>query len=234
MSLTPAGHLNLAEIPVERLSRFKSLRTDGTGTEDRFRRQIAEQGLDTAVVLAALEFASQLDYRHPGMSKASYLAHPLRVAGMAAQLASPNEEGLIVVALLHNVFEVTAVTSEEISKRFGHDISGIISILTVDRKLQPLREYRQSYYAEILRSRAATRIKVLDKLDNMFVLCLNPDEQVRHDYLLEIEEFVLPLVEHHVPALELYFRELLADCRSLGHLPLDSLQAAQYESRHCD
>ena len=37
--------------------------------------------------------------------------------------------------------------------------------------------------------------QVLDKLDNMFTLCLNPDQMKHELYLLHIKKFIMPLVE---------------------------------------
>jgi hypothetical protein len=62
-------------------------------------------------------------------------------------------------------------------------------------------------------------IKILDKLDNLFVLCLNPSDEVRHQYLADIETFVLPMVASDLPALLPYITALVNDCRAVGHCP---------------
>jgi hypothetical protein len=52
-------------------------------------------------------------------------------------------------------------------------------------------------------------VKIIDKLDNLFMLGLNPDEAVRQRYLNEISHYVLPLVKQFLPQLANYFENLV-------------------------
>lgn len=211
--------LYLKSIEHERQLRLDSRANDGAEAEEQFERALAESG-DTqfaACARAAYEFARNLPYAHPGLSAASYLAHPVRVAIMAMRVVSPPDEA-VVLALLHNVFEHTGVSEAEIAERFGAPIAAAIRVLTVDRERQD-DEYKRRYYATVRHAPSWTRaVKVLDKLDNMFVLGLNPSETVRHAYLREIEQYVLPLAGTDFPQLAQYMVEVIQDCRAVGFL----------------
>ena len=160
----------------------------------------------------AWAFASNIDYHHTGLSTASYLAHPVRVAALTLKLMRPPHEMGLSLALLHNVFELSDVRPDEISGRFGQPIADAIRVLTVDRT-QKSRGYTVAYYRKLHDMPSYVRIvKALDKLDNMFVLCLNPSEDVRTQYLEDIETFVRPMVAAELPHLLPYFDNLIDDC----------------------
>jgi hypothetical protein len=65
---------------------------------------------------------------------------------------------------------------------------------------------------------SARVVKIVDKLDNLFVLGLNPDASVRKKYLAEIEDFVLPMAAATLPRLITYMRDLVQDCRLTGFI----------------
>jgi (p)ppGpp synthase/HD superfamily hydrolase len=137
---------------------------------------------------------------------------------MALTILRPPDEMATVLALLHNLLEVSKISAGEISEHFGQPLANAIVDLTVDRT-QTTHDYTVAYYRKLMDlPRWARVIKVLDKLDNLFVLCLNPNEQVRNSYLADIEEFVMPMVTADLPHLVLYMRALIADCRKLGFL----------------
>jgi len=164
----------------------------------------------------AFEFACELDYSHPGLSIAGYLAHPVRVAALTLRAFQPANEQAVVLALLHNVFELSPVTAEKIAARFGQPIADAITVLTVDRS-QRTHEYKERYYQRLQAMPAYVRvIKVLDKLDNLFVLYSNPSEEVRRDYLAEIEVFVVPMTASVLPALLPYMTALVDENRTIG------------------
>jgi (p)ppGpp synthase/HD superfamily hydrolase len=214
----------LGSIAEERASRLRSRSNNGSEAEGVFEQQLsllADGGMIGAA-REAFDFAKGLDYAHPGLSAASYLAHPVRVMCLLAQHLEPLEKDGLVLALLHNAFEVTDVAADLVAGRFGQPVADGMIVLTVDRRRQSSAEYRWAYYEGIGQSPRWVRVvKVMDKLDNLFLLGLNPDELVRANYLLDIEEFILPLVRADVPHLEPYFVALIEDCRALGHFESD-------------
>lgn len=209
----------LLTIAAERQRRLASRRDEGRESAAEFaaalepwrKMSLAQRVQD------AYKFAAALDYHHPGLSPASYLAHPVRVAALALQLSGGPGDAP-VLALLHNIFEVTTVRPAAVAAKFGGSMVAAIEVLTVDRSMTS-RDYTQRYYAAIAAAPSWVRmVKVLDKLDNMFLLCLNPDAGIRSRYLQDVEEFVVPLADRDAPPLVVYLQALIADCRAIGFL----------------
>jgi len=204
----------------ERARRFEDLRLDGSNARQRLVDQIegAFGEDDLAYLLQMLGYAEGLDYDHPGLSKQIYLSHPYRVGAMSVQLMQPVNRHITALALIHNVLEVAAIPTEELVERVGETMYRELEALTVDRA-QSSEAYKEQYYGGIRAAGAAAMIvKCLDKLDNMFMLCLNPDENIRHSYLAEIRDHVAPMVDENLPGLSVYFQELIENCLQTGHL----------------
>ena len=82
--------------------------------------------------------------------------------------------------------------------------------MTVNRNLQWNEDYKNAYYEKIMNGpREARIIKIIDKLDNLFILGVNPDKQVKIKYLKEIEKHVLPLAYKTTPKIYSYMKELV-------------------------
>jgi len=222
----------LTSIAQERDKRIQSRLNQGTGALVDFRRLI-DNGLgasDHATVSEALEFAATMDYHHAGLSSVSYLAHPLRVAEMVLSLVPRVPVETLVIAMLHNVLEVSNVPVGELEQRFGAVVLQALKDLTVDRDLQWDADYKRDYYQRLSEGyRGARIVKVLDKLDNMFVLGLNPDGEIRRRYLEEIENYVLPMARNNIPSLVQYLTDLIEDCRRSGYLEQNAARVAAAE-----
>ena len=171
----------------------------------------SSRNMDHQQILSrAYAYSGSIIYDHIGLSSEVYAAHPIRVAAMA--LLSSNSEDVVagVVGLLHNVFEVTNISPQEIGDKFGKDIATTIEVLTVDRARQWEIQYKLDYYTAIEQlGRSAMRVKVLDKLDNLFLININPDQQIRAAYRSEIERHVIPMSEKVDPAIADYMTQLL-------------------------
>jgi (p)ppGpp synthase/HD superfamily hydrolase len=167
----------------------------------------------------AFRFAKEIKYRHVGLTSDIYFSHPLRVSALATLISGTQVASIGVIALLHNVLEVSDVSSGNLSEIFGGDVSDQIKALTVDRDVQWNKAYKAGYYSKLMVCPLSTRVvKIVDKLDNLFVLGLNPDASVREKYLAEIEDFVLPMAEATLPKLITYMRDLVQDCRLTGFI----------------
>jgi (p)ppGpp synthase/HD superfamily hydrolase len=159
--------------------------------------------------------------------ESNYLPHPVRVASYYLRFAEkPSAQG-IVLGLVHNILEVSETKPAEIEARFGHWVREGCEALFVDRDRQKSDPgYFKDYYSQLQRQDPdVQRIKILDKLDNLLVLFLNPSEPVRSAYLQEIEIYLLPMVERQIPQLADTVRHLVADARELGHKALDDFLA---------
>lgn len=167
----------------------------------------------------AFRFAKAIKYRHVGLTSDIYFSHPLRVAGLAILISGAEESETGVLAVLHNVLEVSDISVNTLSEAFGSGISNQIETLTVDRDVQWDKTYKAGYYGKLMEGPLSARIvKIVDKLDNLFVLGVNPDASVREKYLAEVEDFVLPMTEASLPSLTAYMRNLVQDCRATGFI----------------
>ena len=93
----------------------------------------------------------------------------------------------------------------------------IVKILTVDRSKQHIEKYLNSHYNNIMDSEIWVQvIKLVDKIDNMFTLCLNQDEKKRSEYLHHIEKYILPLANKCSPEIINYLIELINNCKLVG------------------
>ena len=165
----------------------------------------------------AFRFAKGVKYRHVGLTSDIYFAHPLRVAALAMLLSEVGRVEMGVLGILHNILEVSDVISDELAGAFGTVISSQVTALTVNRDLQWDRAYKTHYYNHLMQCPLAARaVKIVDKLDNLFLIGLNDDSSVRSRYLAEIEEFVLPMTTTSLPAITSYMENLVKDCHATG------------------
>ena len=163
---------------------------------------------------AALNFAKSLDFQS-SLGK-SYLSHPLRVATFLLNLEPSIEIDYLQIALLHNVLETARIQPAQLEERFGKGVAGAIQALTVDRTV-PFEKIETAYYQKLQDGgHRLMLVKLLDKMDNLFVLCINPDADVREKYLAEIERRLLPFTRAYNSQLAQYLQELVLDARRTG------------------
>lgn len=219
----------LRNIDEEREDRLRMIARQGSGAKERYLPPLLETlpGADAPSVQKAVDFAENLDYIHPGLTPTTYFAHPVRMAWMASVLVDRPRSDLITVTLLHNVLEVTELTAETLAETFGAKVADCIVALTIDRT-QSGEDYLNRYYAGLEAAPGEARIvKILDKLDNLFMLCLNPDDNVRTNYLAEIEERIVPMTQRELPGLSRYLDTLVSNCRETGYTGNPYLQTAE-------
>lgn len=170
-------------------------------------------------LLGAFQFAKEIKYHHVGLTSEIYFSHPLRVAAICLLIDTPPDYRAGVLAILHNILEVSDISLEVVTEVFGKAISEQIIALTVDRNIQWDYSYKRAYYKNLMAGPRFVRVvKIVDKLDNLFTLVLNKDGDVRAKYLSEIEKFVLPMVETTIPKLLKYMLDLTNNCRAMGFI----------------
>ena len=146
----------------------------------------------TPLFQEALTLAKQAHAHQKRKSGEPYIIHPIVVAAITALVS--NDETMIISALLHDVVEDTAYTSEDIVERFGEDVAFMVEGLT---KIEVIRdeELIPSSSKEKLISSALTFrkmllssiedvrvlvVKLCDRLHNMTTLdALPADKQLR-------------------------------------------------------
>ena len=168
-------------------------------------------------LLDAYKFAYEIEYDHVGLSSEIYFAHPLRVASLAMLYYDEINVDLGIVGLIHNIYELSDYTKEVIGEKFGKNISDQITNLTVNRDFQWDEDYKTDYYKTIANGPIESRIvKIIDKLDNLFILGINPNREVKLKYLNEIEKYVLPLARKATPEIYSYMKELVESTYNAG------------------
>jgi len=210
----------LNSIQNERSLRLEALKNNGKWAGDSFLSILSQafEGDDLQQITEAYSFATAIDYEHIGLSSDAYLVHPLRVAEMVMGLSQPLEVNYVIIALLHNVLEVGGADLTLLQDKFGSVVSDSIQTLTVVRDKQWDKTYKQEYYERInLGYEGMKVVKVIDKLDNMFMLGLNPDEKVREKYLHEINTHVIPIAKKVLPHLVEYLDVLSEDAKQIGY-----------------
>jgi (p)ppGpp synthase/HD superfamily hydrolase len=212
----------MGSIESERESRLAFLRRP----DDRLRLQFeaAARKLEDGAKQAlqrAWDYAQGLEYSHPGQGKAVYLAHPLRVTTLYMDQFQPADAAGVATAILHNALELTGARRADLAAAAGETVAAAVETLTVDRARQWDDDYKDTYYRAIeAQPRHVARVKILDKLDNLFLLCLNPSADTRQRYLREIERWLIPMARRATPQLADYLSALAEDCRQTGHAPL--------------
>lgn len=208
---------------LERSNRLESIRLNGAGTYDSFRSKILSKKFlgNVEKIFFALDFGIELEYNHAGLTKEAYIAHPIRVATILSDVLGPVKHEDIIIALLHNVYEVGNTSKDVLLEKFGPIIESSIANLTVNRKIQWDQQYKDQYYQKLRDGYAgACRVKVVDKLDNIFLINLNSDEEIRKKYLDEIVKYVIPMAADFVPKVQPIFEKAVEWAISGGFRPV--------------
>jgi len=137
---------------------------------------------------------------HGGQTRKSgdpYFVHPLGVAAILTDLKA--DPATVATALLHDVVEDTTVTVEEIRRRFGAEIAGLVDGVTKLSKIELKSE--ASKQAENFRKLVVAMaddvrvllVKLADRLHNMRTLHYVTDAEKRRKVALETMEIYAPL-----------------------------------------
>ena len=161
-------------------------------------------------IVLAYNFSKNLSYKHPGLDSNIYFYHPLRVCLLSTKIRQKLSSELMILCLLHNIFETTDIDPSIISKIFGKKITTQLNILTVNRANEFKKNYKKNYYENIKKENKNVIItKILDKLDNLYLLKMNRNLKVKKRYLKEIEDFLMPLIKGNLKSLYLHFKNLI-------------------------
>src|SRR5436305_1094687 len=136
---------------------------------------------DLAIIKKAYDYSLK---HHNGQSRASgepYLAHPLQVAQLLAELKLDPQA--IAAGLLHDSVEDTVVTIQDIEREFGaqvaHIVEGVTKISKIDfasKEERQAENVRKMLLAMIDDIRVVL-IKLADRLHNMRTLAALPEER---------------------------------------------------------
>src|SRR5947199_8031075 len=138
---------------------------------------------DTALIERAFEIARVAHADQVRRSGEPYIAHPLGVAMILADLGL--DDVTIAAALLHDAVEDTTVTDEDLQERFGPDVAAIVDGVTkLDRLQFDTKEAQQAATLRKMLVAMAKDIRVLliklaDRLHNMRTIAALPEGKQR-------------------------------------------------------
>jgi len=173
---------------------------------------------DLALLRRAFEFAAQ---RHAGQKRASgepYMAHPLAVAEILAEMQM--DQVCLVTALLHDTLEDTTATLDEIRRQFGEEVARCVNGVTKLSKIE--MHNREERQAESVRKMLLAMVedirviivKLADRLHNLSTLDSLPRERQ--------ERIAAETLELYAPiAHRLGMGKLRAELEDLGFRYLD-------------
>lgn len=177
--------------------------------------------VDTSRIYRALDFAMVQDYG-TGELYRYYVTHPLRVTLFMLVWMKRNDKystDALVASLVHNAIEKKVLSVDELERNYGPWVSHVIEVLTQDRIAMKEPEHKKFYYEKINKLDAFGQlIKYYDKLDNILALPINPNDEIRENYLREIEEYIVPICHNYDPENLSYLSELITDTRQAGHM----------------
>lgn len=120
-------------------------------------------------ILDALDFAAEKHQFQTRKNKAQtpYISHPIGVANNLITIGEVKDSALIIAALLHDTVEDTQTTLNEISERFGKEVSGYVKEVSDDKSLSKEQRKRLQVINASHKSSGAAQIKFADKLYNL-------------------------------------------------------------------
>ncbi|MGY5846472.1 HD domain-containing protein [Salegentibacter sp. HM20] len=155
----------------------------------------------------ALEFARKAHgNQQRKYSEELYIEHPIRVAELVKTVDHTPE--MICAAYLHDVVEDTGVSLQDIERRFGLKIAGLVEELTdeYEKKNYSYLNRRQRKGLEVERqarmSLEAKTIKLADVIDNTRDIVKN-DPGFARKYLVEMEALIGAIREGDLRLLQL-------------------------------
>ena len=170
------------------------------------------------LILSADRFLHTTFFAHNSLTREQYFSRCYRISTLALRSCDGNREVAGTLGLLNDFLQFSIISREEIEERIGSEISDALHKLQVQKDLQRDMTYLQEYYKKMeSETFNLTRVKVLEKLDELFLLGLKPDDKVEEGYLEEMEKFIIPLAWKLKPKLAEYFEELIKYKESLGH-----------------
>jgi guanosine-3',5'-bis(diphosphate) 3'-pyrophosphohydrolase len=157
---------------------------------------MSDERPDTAILLAAIEFASRKHstQRRKNEEASPYINHPIAVAHLLADVGGVTDVITLMAAVLHDTVEDTETTGEELEAQFGRAVRKLVEEMTDDKSLgKAVRKQLQIDHGPHL-SMPAKTIKLADKIANVQDVANAPpadwDLARRIDYLDWTEKVV--------------------------------------------
>ena len=138
---------------------------------------------DLCRIKEAFELAREAHAPQKRKSGEPYILHPIAVAKIAAEELML-DANTIIACFLHDVVEDTPHTLDEIRRRFGDDVAGLVRVVTKKpKKVYELSKQLDNYKQlldSLLYDTRAILVKLADRLHNMRTLkSMNPVKQMK-------------------------------------------------------
>jgi hypothetical protein len=202
------GHLRQAPTPTCRKGKGISLFT-GTVIPADYIKAKAQAG-EMGNLLKAIEFASRKHstQRRKDKDASPYINHPIAVTHLLADTGGVTDLVTLMAAVLHDIFEDTNTTPEELEAQFGRTVRKVVEEVTDDKSLdKAVRKQLQVDHASHLSPRAKA-IKLADRIANVRDVTDAPpakwDLARRIDYLDWTENVVAGCRGTNAPLEKLY------------------------------
>lgn len=114
------------------------------------------------------EFAKNAHQGQKRQTGEDYISHPIAVANIMYQ--SFRNESALCACLLHDVVEDTTFTLQEITERFGEEVSFLVDGVTKEDSQEKTLKKVESYS---LKDNRVIRIKLADRIHNMYSVIQN-------------------------------------------------------------
>lgn len=127
-------------------------------------------------LLKATHFAAQKHsrQRRKNAHASPYINHPIEVAFHLSEVGKVVDEDILIAALLHDTFEDTETTREEVVALFGDEVARLVSECSDDKSLPKMeRKWLQIEHAPH-KSPGAKQIKIADKTCNLRSILADP------------------------------------------------------------
>lgn len=127
------------------------------------------RGAFAAQVFAALDFAAERHrrQRRKDGEDSPYINHCIAVAAVLATVGGVTDADTLAAAVLHDTVEDTETTLDEIERRFGPAVRGVVAEVTDDKLLPKTERKRLQVVHARAASHAARLVKLGDKICNV-------------------------------------------------------------------
>jgi guanosine-3',5'-bis(diphosphate) 3'-pyrophosphohydrolase len=171
------------------------------------------------LVCEAAELAAHrhLGQRRKGRGEEPYINHLAEVANLLSAASDGEDAELVAAGWLHDTLEDTQTTSDEIARRFGLRVAGLVAECTDDMSLSKSARRQKQVEDARTKSPGAKLIKIADKVSNVRArIFACPSKEQRNelvDYLSWAEQVVAGC-RGVSAALDRLFDEAAAEARS--------------------
>jgi (p)ppGpp synthase/HD superfamily hydrolase len=172
---------------------------------------------DFLLFLQALRFAAD---QHANQRRKDgdtpYINHPIEVVQILWETGGVRDARILAAAILHDVVEDTGTPTEEITQRFGAEISDLVMEVTDDKSLPKVERKRLQIVHAPQKSPAARQIKLADKISNLKTIVQAPPKDWSRQRKLEYLDWskqVIDGLRGPNPDLEALYDKVLGQAR---------------------